>query len=912
MTAHDTPQSAGQSAGQSAPEGAAPESLAAEAATPFMAQYLEMKADHPDALLFFRMGDFYELFFDDAHKAAQALDIALTHRGQHQGRPIPMAGVPHHSSEIYLSRLIRSGFNVAVCEQVEDPAEARKRGSKAVVKRAVVRVVTPGTLTEDTLLDARASNFLAAVGIAGGGLEAAVALADVSTGRFEIVRVAAANLREGVGAASPREVLVSEEAFARPETAHALQDFHLTLRPNARSDPRAGERLMKQAFGVSTLDGFGEFTRAELCACALLLDYLTLTQAGGAVRLDPPRRDVGDGALSVDPATRASLEIERSTRGERSGSLIAAVDRTVTAAGGRMLAMRLSRPLRDRHEIERRLDAVAFMLDAGDRREDARKRLREAPDLERARMRLALGRGGPRDLACLCKALRAGDAAAADLSREAQPLPSELESAAQALSLAGRAELAAFVATLEAALAPEPPVLVRDGGFVAPGYDPALDEARALRDNARSIIARLEADYAKRTGVQGLRIKHNNVLGFFIEVSARNADPMFKSPLAEEFSHRQTMSNAVRFRTAELSELESRISRAEHEALSIEQDIFRRLCAEAEGLGADLRAAADGLARIDVAAGLAEWAGDMNCVRPELVDACILDAEGARHPVVERALRQAGEGFTANDVCLDASAPAAMRIGIVTGPNMAGKSTFLRQTLLLVVLAQAGCFVPARKLKLGLADRIFSRVGASDDLSRGRSTFMVEMVETAAILHQATDRSIVILDEVGRGTSTWDGMAIAWSVVEHLHDVNRCRALFATHYHELTTLEQTLAGVGNLSLRAREWGGDLVFLHEVQAGPADKSYGVQVAKLAGLPAAAVKRAGAVLKKLEAKDRVIAAGGDLPLFQGLAEDGPADSARAPSEIDVMLAGVDADRLTPREALELVYRLKGLGK
>ena len=875
-----------------------------------MAQYLDMKARHPDAMLFFRMGDFYELFFEDAITAGQALGITQTFRGQHNGQPIPMAGVPYHAAEGYLSRLIKAGYRVAVCEQTEDPAEAKKRGSKAVVRREIVRIVTPGTITEEALLEARSANCLAAVGLAAGGREAALAIADVSTGRFEVFGLLPAALEDVLAAVAPREVLVADSVMAQPDVARATQGLTLTPRPDVRADAKLGERLVKEAYGVSTLDGFGAFSRAELIACALLFDYLAVTQAGGQARLDPPIRSAPDTFLAIDQATRASLEIERSSRGGRQGSLVAAVDRTVTSAGARLLAHRINRPSRDAGEIGRRLDAVAFFLDASDRREFARAALKRASDLERARMRLGLRRGGPRDLAALAACLRVGEEICADLSSRDDP-PAEIASACAALSLADRPKLGAFAQQVAAALSVELPVQVRDGGFVAAGFDPSLDEARSLKEDARGIIARLEAQYGADTGISGLRIKHNNVLGFFIEVNAKHGDQLMKPPLAATFIHRQTMANAMRFSTTELSELEARISRADGEALAREMDIFNRFVAEADALGPELALVADGLARIDVAAGNAEWAAEASAVRPEIVDAPVFEAEGARHPVVEASLRAQGQGFTANDCRLDARGSSAPRLTLITGPNMAGKSTFLRQNVLLVILAQAGCYVPARKFRLGLADRVFSRVGASDDLSRGRSTFMVEMIETAAILNQATQNSIVILDEVGRGTSTWDGLAIAWAAVEHLHEINKCRALFATHYHELTGLADTLAACSNASLRAQEWKGDLVFLHEVKPGPADRSYGVQVAKLAGLPSVAVKRAEAVLKKLEAKEGGAKRLEELPLFAAF-EAAPAPELREPSEADKLLAELDPDTLTPKEALELVYRLKGAAK
>jgi DNA mismatch repair protein MutS len=870
-----------------------------------MAQYLEMKQSHPDALVFFRMGDFYELFFDDAITAGRVLGITQTFRGSHNGKPIPMAGVPYHAAEGYLARLIRAGFRVAVCEQTEDPAEAKKRGSKAVVRREIVRVMTPGTITEEALLEASSANCLASIGIAGGGKEAALALADVSTGRFEVFGIPLSALEDVLAATAPREVLVSDAFLSQPDIARAVHGLTVTPRPDVRADAKLGERLFKTAYGVSTLDGFGSFSRAELIACGLLFDYLALTQAGGPTRLDPPLRTAPETFLAIDPATRASLEIEKSSRGQRQGSLVAAVDRTVTAAGARLLAFRISRPSRDAEEITSRLDGVAFFLDASERREFARDALKRASDLERARMRLSLRRGGPRDLAALAACLGVGEQICADLSSQDQP-PEEIASACAALQLADKPRLAAFAHDVGAALARELPVQAREGGFIAPGYDPALDETRALKEDARGVIARLELEYSQQAGISGLRIKHNNVLGYFIEVNAKHGEAMMKPPLASTFIHRQTMANAMRFSTTQLNELEAKISRADGEALGREMEIFNRFVTEADALGPDLARVADGLARLDVAASNAEWAAEASAVRPELADAPVFEAEGARHPVVEQALRAQGQGFTANDCRLDARGQAGPRLTLITGPNMAGKSTFLRQNVLLAILAQAGCYVPARRLRLGLADRIFSRVGASDDLSRGRSTFMVEMIETAAILNQATPNSIVILDEVGRGTSTWDGLAIAWAAVEHLHEVNKCRALFATHYHELTGLSETLKACSNSSLRAQEWGGDLVFLHEVKPGPADRSYGVQVAKLAGLPAAAVRRAEAVLKKLEAKEGAGKRLEELPLFANF-EPAPKELREA-SEAEKLLSDFDPDTLTPKEALELVYRLK----
>ncbi|WP_300423057.1 DNA mismatch repair protein MutS [uncultured Hyphomonas sp.] len=874
-----------------------------------------MKARHEDAMLFFRMGDFYELFFDDAVQASKVLGITLTSRGEYEGKPIPMAGVPYHAAEGYLARLIKAGCRVAVCEQTESPAEAKKRGSKSIVNRDIVRIVTPGTLTEDALLPANQDQALAAIAIGGGGAEAAIAVCDVSTGRFDVSALAANTLADSLMAYPLSELLVSEGDIDKPAIANAtaLSTAPVTFRPARSATYKSGEALLKETFGIAALEALGDFGRAELAAIGLLLDYVKLTQAGSDIRLDPPIRARAEGYLAIDPATRTSLEIDRSMRGDRDGSLLGTIDRTVTAPGARLLASRLSRPCVDRVEIEARYDAVAWFADDRDAVASVRASLKAAPDLERARTRLRLARGGPRDLAAIGRALTAAHEAASQLTASSAGLPHKIDEAVAALDLSKDEDLATLARDLETALSENPPTLARDGGFVAPGWDEALDEARGLRDDSRQIIAALQARYADETGITALKIKFNNVLGYFVDVPARYGDPLMKPPLSETFIHRQTLASNVRFSTQELSELAGRISRAEDEAKAREMSVFEGFCERIDALNSPLSRTAGAIADLDVAAASAEWAFEVDAIRPVLTEDTTFHATGLRHPVVEAALKKDGKGFTANDLGLSAEGDFGTRLLLVTGPNMAGKSTYLRQAALAVILAQAGLFVPARSLTLGLVDRIFSRVGASDDLARGRSTFMVEMVETAAILNQATERSFVIMDEVGRGTSTWDGLAIAWAAVEHLHSVNKARALFATHYHELTKLVEDLPGAANASLRAKEWKDDLVFLHEVQAGPADKSYGVQVAKLAGLPKKAVKRAAQILKQLEAEPD---APENLPLFAAaslapITDEENADQIIGPSESDLLLQQIDPDSLTPREALDLLYRLKSLG-
>ncbi|MBL8556950.1 MAG: DNA mismatch repair protein MutS [Phenylobacterium sp.] len=882
----------------------------AAGATPVMAQFFEAKARQPDALVFFRMGDFFELFFEDAQKAHAVLGITLTARGNHGGQPIPMAGVPAHAMEAYLAKLIRAGFKVAVCDQLEDPAEAKRRGgSKAVVRREVTRVVTPGTLTEDGLLDARGANRLAAVAVRAGS--AAVASVELSTGEVECLAITVSGLASTLAALGPSEILVPDRLFADEAVSAALKAAggFVQPMPSALAEPGASETRLKRLYGVETLDGFGQLAGAEVSALGLIAAHLETTQAGRLPALSAPRRMGESDVMVIDPATRASLEIERAQSGSRDGSLLAAIDRTVTAPGARALAARLARPLLDPAAIDARLDAVGWFVERRPQRQKLRETLKGLPDMARALSRLALGRGGPRDLGALRDGLLTGGAVCRLFSETKDPLltlPAEVAQALAALHLANSPDLAQFLDLLTTGLGTELPALARDGGFVAQGVRPELDQARALRDDSRRVILALEARLAAESGV-ALKVRHNAVLGYFVEATAKAAEPLLKAPLNATFIHRQTMANQVRFTTVELAELDAKIAQAAERALAIELDTFEAWRDAATGVAAPLQAAALAAATLDVAAALAEWADDVGATRPVVDRSTAFEAEAARHPVVEAAVRRAGEAFTPNDCRLDGQGVGGARLSLVTGPNMAGKSTFLRQNALLAVLAQSGCFVPARRLRIGAVDRLFSRVGAGDDLARGRSTFMMEMVETAAILSQATPRSLVILDEIGRGTATYDGLAIAWACAEALHETNRCRALFATHYHELAVLEGRLPYVSNLSLKAKEWNGELIFLHEAGPGPADRSYGVQVAKLAGVPGPVVARAKQVLERLEKEAAGPANLDDLPLFAAVAE--PA-AAYGPSPAEEALRALDPDGMSPREAMDALYRLKGL--
>lgn len=874
--------------------------------TPMMAQYLEIKAQNADALLFYRMGDFYEMFFDDAAAASEALDIALTKRGKHAGEDIPMCGVPVHAAENYLLTLIRKGFRVAVCEQMESPAEAKKRGSKSVVHRDVVRLVTPGTLTEESLLEARRHNFLAAYCEIRD--QAALAWADISTGAFHVMAMTPVRLSPELARLAPSELIVPETI--EQEKHGLVSDLGIALTPLPRTnfDSTSAEKRILDLFSISALDAFGSFTRAEVSAMGALIAYLDITQKGKLPLLQPPQREAQDRIVQIDAATRRNLELTRALSGGKAGSLLAVMDRTVTPGGARLLEQRLSSPSRDLNAIHARQDGIAFCVDDSAFTADLRDALRKTPDLDRALSRLALERGGPRDMTAIRGAL--AQAAALAETCAARTLPPLLADAVQGLT--GFDDLSAL---LEAALVADPPMLARDGGFIAPGYDSDLDEARTLRDAGRSVIAALQKKYSEHTGVSALKIKHNNVLGYFIETTAAHAEKMLKPPLSETYIHRQTTANQIRFTTVELSEIETRILNSGNRALEIEKRLYQGLCETILHHAPHLNITARGLAELDLAAALADLARAESWCRPRVDDSRAFDIVGGRHPVVEQALRQqGGSPFVANDCDLSAQNGAA--IWLLTGPNMAGKSTFLRQNALIALLAQIGCFVPADSAHIGLVSQIFSRVGASDDLARGRSTFMVEMVETAAILNQADDRALVILDEIGRGTATYDGLSIAWATLEHLHDVNRSRALFATHYHELTALAGKLDHVENATVAVREWDGEVIFLHEVRKGAADRSYGVQVAQLAGLPASVVARARVVLDALEQGERE---GGatqkalidDLPLFAATPAPPPA-APKAAAPVVQMLEEIHPDELTPRAALDLLYKLKEAAK
>jgi DNA mismatch repair protein MutS len=863
-------------------------------ATPLMAQYLALKAQYTDCLLFFRLGDFYELFFDDAVTASRILDIALTKRGQHAGKDIPMCGVPVHAYENYLAKLIKSGQRVAVCEQMETPDEAKQRAKatkgKAIVTRDVVRIVTPATITEDTLLESAATYHLLAYAEAQGG--AALAWIDLSQATPYVRTLDAADLPAELARLEPREILVPERCAALP----IFQPYKHGLRtvPDARAGGSGADTRLAARYGVQSLTPFGDFNRAAMAALAMLVDYIDLTQKQTATPLLPPVLANTAPTMALDAATRRNLELTRTLNGDRAGSVLATIDRTVTAAGARQLATDISAPLATRSAIEQRYALVRDGVQHTVLRADIRNTLATMPDVERALTRLLLGRGGPRDLQSIAIALQSAARVRSLLAGATGTLSPSLVALAQTLP-----DLSRLHDGLLRALSDDVPYLARDGGFIRPGYSAALDELVLLRDDSRRLIAGLQTKYAELSAVPTLKVRHNNIFGYYIEVTPAQADKL--AAQRDMFIHRQTLASGVRFTTAELADLDKRVADAADRAIALELKLFDDLVQSITAAQRDVRLLATLLARLDVSMALAQLAVDENYVEPQLTDGTDFAVTAARHPVVEAALKaKHGPAFVPNTCTLQNDET----LWLLTGPNMAGKSTFLRQNALLVILAQMGSFVPAASARLGLVDRLFSRVGAADDLARGQSTFMVEMVETATILHQATARSLVILDEIGRGTATYDGLSIAWATLEYLAQKTGCRALFATHYHELTALQEKLPHLACYTLGTTEHEGDLIFLHEVKRGTADRSYGIHVAQLAGLPRTVIARAEQILTTLEssAGTKPTAALSALPPLNTTSLP-----AAKPSPTVLKLKALDVDALSPKDALDMLYQL-----
>ncbi|MCL6481088.1 MAG: DNA mismatch repair protein MutS [Firmicutes bacterium] len=883
-----------------------------EPSTPLLRQYHAIKKQYPHALLLFRLGDFYELFYDDAIVAARELQITLTARHRERGQPVPMCGVPYHAAENYIARLIRAGHKVAICEQLEEPSKSKK-----LVRRDVVRVITPGTATETLVLEARENNFLAAVAgladpAARGGATLGLAYVDVSTGEFRATEFsgpqALAKLRDELGVLAPRELLLAQSAHGFAQNRLELDGFPATI---TRLDewvfsPDYASRLLSEQFGVAVLSGFGLEGHPQATAAAgALLHYLRETSAVSAERspatsalahLDRIQFYEQTNALVLDQTTVRNLElIAPIFPEEREATLLAALDETRTGMGGRLLRAWILRPSVDRTELDARLDAVAALRGNAVLREELRRTLDGVLDLERLTGRITLGVATPRELAALGHSLARlpvlhEQLGAADSPR-LQALRASLDPQAGGLAEIGQ--------RIRRAIADDPPALSSEPGIIREGYDAELDALRLLSRQNRATIAAMEQRERQRTGIASLKVRFNQVFGYYIEVSRPNL------PLVPpEYERKQTLANAERFTTPELKEYERKVLTAEEHILEIERRLFGELRAWVAQQAPRLRQAAAAVAELDVLASFAHLAAARGYVRPQWTDTGELLIAGGRHPVMERLVEQRGERFVPNDLYLNRH---THRILLVTGPNMGGKSTYLRQAALIVILAQIGSFVPAREARLPIVDRIFTRIGASDNLARGRSTFLVEMSEVAAILNLATPHSLVLLDEVGRGTATFDGLSLAWAVVEYLATQAQPWTLFATHYHELTELEQLLPGVRNVHVSVREAGSEIVFLRRVEPGPADKSYGIEVARLAGLPRSVIERAREILHQHEQSEHQLSEA----LVPTAAPAPPEQTGLfTPLDREVLdaLRAADLENLTPLEALNLLARLK----
>ncbi len=871
--------------------------------TPMMAQYLNIKRNNLDYLLFYRMGDFYELFFEDAEKAAATLDIALTRRGKHLGQDIPMCGVPVNSHQVYLSKLIKNGFKVAICEQTENPLEAKKRGAKAVVNREVVRIITPGTLTEDDLLEKNLNNYLASIYCS--PKDCSLAWLDLSTGSFMVQTINLTNISEALSRIDPSEILIAKNTLATCDLFVRSGPWKnlFTLVPEISPD----KNLAISKFGKFFKNGKTEFlshlSSTELFSCMVLFNYLVVTQKGAIHNLQEPMKFEDDNIMLIDDATRKNLELTKTVDGSKEGSFLNNIDFTKTSGGGRKLNNWLSAPLYNTQEIGERLDSVTFFFSSQKERGFLQQQFREFPDVERAMGRLSMNRGGPRDLARVKNALVVGKNVRSYLS--ASELPKLIGAA---LAKVGKNE--GLINILTDCLLVDLPVLSKDGGFIKAGFSEELDELKTIMSNSQSLIAELQQKYANSEQIPNLKIKFNRMLGYFIETTKRHGDILLSK--GDVFVHRQTMKNAMRFSTEELISLEGKISTATEKSLAIELAIFETIVSQVTSEKENILAAADAVSFLDVICGFAEMAENKNYCRPIVDNSLVYKVEQGRHPVVENSSnfydnQVTGKGTFVSNNC---SLTPYDRLWLLTGPNMAGKSTYLRQNALIPILAQMGSFVPAASAHIGIVDKLFSRVGASDNLARGHSTFMVEMVETATILRQATKKSFVILDEIGRGTATFDGLSIAWAVIEYLHEKNTCRGLFATHYHELTEISEQLQSLSCHQMCVKEWKEEVVFLHTVAPGSADRSYGIHVASLAGLPKQVVKRADNLLSIIEKNSPNLGnlrKSRGLPLFEEQNED---VEEKWFTEVVKVLRDISPDDLSPKQALEHLYLLKKL--
>jgi DNA mismatch repair protein MutS len=885
--------------------------------TPMMQQYLEIKAQYQECLLLYRMGDFYELFFDDAIIASKILDIALTKRGKTDSQDIPMCGIPFHALDNYLPRLIKAGHKAAICEQMESPEEAKKRGSKAVVKRDIIRIVTPGTITEENLLDARHSNYL--ISIVEHGAHLTLAWLELSTGEFITSSTLSIDqLAIELSRTQPKEILLSDKLYSQENIRSMLAEWktHITTQVNSFFDEKRCEQKLCSFYQVSTIKSFGNFTGAQIAACGSIIEYLSITQKDSITRLSPPRIIHNNDIMIIDASTRRNLEITHTTSGEFKGSLLHSIDYTITNGGSRLLYHTINSPITSSALINERLDAVEFLVRERTLRNNIRNQLKSIADIERALSRLLLERGGPRDLVIIKTSLISASIICELMIEHEASMPNMLKNHMH--NLCGHA---AIINLLQEAIKDEVGMLARDGGFIKPEFHPRLAELSNLGNDSKQKLEELRERYRQQTGITNLKIEQNNVIGFYIEVTHQNASKLQNN---HDFIHRQTMVSGVRYTTIELKNLETEIINSKDSILNLELEIFKDIMQEIIKTSEQIFATAKALASIDLYSSFAELSDSKGYIRPTVDESLEFIIEQGRHPVVEQNLNI---DFIANNCTLS----PRQNLWLITGPNMAGKSTFLRQNAIITILAQSGCFIPATKAHIGVVDRVFSRVGAADDLARGLSTFMVEMVETATILNQATNRSLVILDEIGRGTATYDGLAIAWSCLEHIHNKIKCRTLFATHYHELTSLTEILPALRCYTIKVKEWQDKIIFLHQITEGKASKSYGIHVAKLAGIPDLVINRASQILNSLDnnaKQHQVFKVDNGLPLFeyQNMMQKDNIDKNCAPkqvnneqsasqdkgTEIISMLLSIDLDATTPKQALEELYKLKELTK
>jgi DNA mismatch repair protein MutS len=853
--------------------------------TPMMKQYLDTKLEYQNHILFYRMGDFYEMFFEDAVTASSILGIALTKRGQHNNQDIPMCGVPFHSADSYIAKLIEQGYKVAISEQMESPEEAKKRGHKSVVRREVVRIITPGTLTEDNLLISNSSNFLLA--IASIREEIALSWADISTGEFYTIQTNIHSLNNELHRICPKEILISDRLYQNETVSNILADFRriITIQANNLFDLNKAEHKIKQYYEVISSQVFDAYKPVEIIACGAILEYIELTQKTNQLKIHHPKRLDNNLFMAIDASTRRNLELNVTTAGEKKGSLLNLINNTKTSSGSRLLTQYLAAPLIDVEAINNRLNLVEFFIQNNQLREEIISLLGHSGDIERSLSRFSFNRAGPRDLDVIKRSLQSADAIAANFAQFSGNINSSLQH-----HLSNFADFEGLLIELENALQEQLPMLARDGGFIKQGYNNRLDQLYDLKDNGQAELQNLRQKYIKETGINTLKITYNNVLGYFIDITPQHASKMKD----ELFIHRQTLANSVRYTSTELRTLETELLNVSDNILKLEISLYNALVEEVLKKSDQLSLLANSLSTIDVACNFAKLAISNNYVRPLLDQSLEFNIVEGRHPVIEDFLTKQKQEFVANDCRL----VPEHNLWLITGPNMAGKSTFLRQNALIAILAQIGSYVPAKSAHFGIIDKIFSRVGAADDLARGRSTFMVEMVETANILNNSTKRSLIILDEIGRGTSTYDGVSIASACLEYIHDNLKSRALFATHYHELTALSNQLPSLICYTMQIKEWQNKVIFLHKIIPGVADKSYGIHVASMAGLPKIVIQKAEHILLNLEQGHNQTM---NLDLKSIVIENNPV--------ID-LLNDLDIDELSPKEALEVLYKIKNM--